>query len=752
MKTTLLLFFQLIIINISLTQNIMWEYTHSSSGVSQLITTDQDNNIFTFGQYGTITKLSSTGNFLFSIADTFQFFNSAEILVDNNNDVITLGDDGEMIVRKYDVLGNYIWGLKINTGNIENVAKSMDIDANNNIYITGYDGGQFQGSFYTAKISSNGVILWEADHIGPYLPQQHTGVDIIVKDSNTIYSVGYEYVNSSTPDALLIKYDYSGNILWHQSFSYHVWQSLAQMSRDNGKKVELDPNGNIYILSYSSLNRKSVVMKYDTAGTNIWTTEINPNVESYYEELIVDSSGVYVGGSTKQTFIYPDRVSAAKLDFNGNLLWETSDTLKTITGKYMVKHGDGIIVSGFSYYNQFETNFMTIRFDSNGNIDWEHELTVPSASGTSDEEPFGIALDNLGAIYVTGHADGTFYKGHTFKLFDCVSLAPTTNIVANNIWANISGGTYRWIDCNTNTIIPGATLQSYSPTLSGDYAVEITINGCTDTSSCISYCNINSNYTYVNNSNGNYSFSNSSTGNFNQSHWAFGDGNTSAATSPNHTFSANGIFVVALTVNDSLYGGSCFNYVIDTIVVTGVPSPVQCAAGFVMYPDSAGNITVVNSSTGSNLTYFWDFGDGNTSTLQNPSHTYTTNGPFYLCLTVDDGAGCNNMYCDSIGENGVVFKQAGFTINIISPFGVGIENETTLKSANNIYPNPTSSQLTIKTELEINEINIIEITGKVIKTIKQNTTSLNVADLPSGIYFIKLITNNNTITKKFVKQ
>ena len=69
-----------------------------------------------------------------------------------------------------------------------------------------------------------------------------------------------------------------------------------------------------------------------------------------------------------------------------------------------------------------------------------------------------------------------------------------------------------------------------------------------------------------------------------------------------------------------------------------------------------------------------------------------------------------------------------------------------------IYPNPTLTHLNIDTGLEIREITIIDITGKLIKTIKQNTNDINVADLSNGIYFLKLVTDEGTITKKFVKQ
>lgn len=196
----------------------------------------------------------------------------------------------------------------------------------------------------------------------------------------------------------------------------------------------------------------------------------------------------------------------------------------------------------------------------------------------------------------------------------------------------------------------------------------------------------------------------------------------------------------------------------DTIVVTGVLSPLQCAAGFVVYPDTAiNNITVVNSSTGSNLTYFWDFGDGNTSTLQTPSHTYSSSGSdesFLLCLTVDDGVGCNNTFCDSIGQYGVVFnKQTGFTINVIAPpIVTGLENNPVMNALVRIYPNPTSTLLTIDTELVIKEVVVIDITGQIIKSVVPKANKIDVSDLSNGIYFIKVVGEEQTIILKFVKQ
>ncbi len=271
---------------------------------------------------------------------------------------------------------------------------------------------------------------------------------------------------------------------------------------------------------------------------------------------------------------------------------------------------------------------------------------------------------------------------------------------------------------------------------------------------CSTFCNASSNLTYIDNGNGNYNFTNTSTGNFNQSHWAFGDGNTSVTTNSNHTFSANGTFVVALTINDSNNTTSCNDYYLDTIVVTGVPSPATCAAGFVIYPDTVTNdVTVVNSSTGNNLTYLWNFGDGSpTSSLVTPTHTYPTSGPFYLCLTVNDGAGCIDMYCDSVGENGVVFKTGGFTINVIaSPIVTDIK-DINLNRELTIFPNPTSTQLTFNSDMKVQRISITDITGKQVKSFIPNLNTIDVKDLSNGIYFIKLDMEGHSVIRKFVKQ
>lgn len=81
-----------------------------------------------------------------------------------------------------------------------------------------------------------------------------------------------------------------------------------------------------------------------------------------------------------------------------------------------------------------------------------------------------------------------------------------------------------------------------------------------------------------------------------------------------------------------------------------------------------------------------------------------------------------------------------------------VESNDRLIDKTELYPNPTSNQLTIDTELNISEVNILDIAGNTIMTVKGNNKTITVAALPNGIYYIKLTADKRVITKKFVKQ
>lgn len=69
-----------------------------------------------------------------------------------------------------------------------------------------------------------------------------------------------------------------------------------------------------------------------------------------------------------------------------------------------------------------------------------------------------------------------------------------------------------------------------------------------------------------------------------------------------------------------------------------------------------------------------------------------------------------------------------------------------------IYPNPTSNHLSIISDAKIEQINITDLTGKRLKKITTNLNVVDVGNLPSGIYFVELITEDKRIVKRFIKK
>jgi len=128
--------------------------------------------------------------------------------------------------------------------------------------------------------------------------------------------------------------------------------------------------------------------------------------------------------------------------------------------------------------------------------------------------------------------------------------------------------------------------------------------------------------------------------------WSFGDGNTSALRNPSHIYSVPGNFTVTLTAGNE--AGSDIATKTGYINVTS-PQSLELAASFTNITPREGTASLTvqfrDISTGSPTTWNWTFGDigaGNTSTLQNPSHIYTTPGSYSVNLTVT-GTGGTNM-------------------------------------------------------------------------------------------------------------
>ena len=83
--------------------------------------------------------------------------------------------------------------------------------------------------------------------------------------------------------------------------------------------------------------------------------------------------------------------------------------------------------------------------------------------------------------------------------------------------------------------------------------------------------------------------------------------------------------------------------------------------------------------------------------------------------------------------------------------GVGIfENNSNTNLS--IYPNPATTQLTIDVAAQINNINILDLTGKIVFNSTTNESIIDVSMLSKGIYLLQVNTSNGIATKRFIKE
>jgi len=135
--------------------------------------------------------------------------------------------------------------------------------------------------------------------------------------------------------------------------------------------------------------------------------------------------------------------------------------------------------------------------------------------------------------------------------------------------------------------------------------------------------------------------------------------------------------------------------------------------------------------------YHWDFGDGNTSTLETPSHIYDNNGNYTVTLRVSNDCGA---------------QDTSLMINVDRSVGVSSVVNRNLRF--NVFPVPAQDQFTIESldpTVSINSVSMMNTIGQEIINLKQINalqTNININNIPSGDYFIRIETNKGIHTRK----
>lgn len=210
--------------------------------------------------------------------------------------------------------------------------------------------------------------------------------------------------------------------------------------------------------------------------------------------------------------------------------------------------------------------------------------------------------------------------------------------------------------------------------------------------------------------------------------WNFGEGadpSTANTEGPHDIiYNTSGTKTVELTINGSITETK-ENYITVNVSPTAD------------FEFNGNDLTVnfINNSINAS-TYTWDFGDANTSTENNPTHTYVAGGNYLVSLTAQY-FGC---------ENNVTHEVAVPIVGL---------NENSLNSELAIFPNPNNGSFILNTGSYglPTQITILDQTGKLVQTINsfnqfESKINIDLHNLNSGIYFLKADFKNEVKSSK----
>lgn len=314
----------------------------------------------------------------------------------------------------------------------------------------------------------------------------------------------------------------------------------------------------------------------------------------------------------------------------------------------------------------------------------------------------------------------------------CQTVAFTAQPVAAFSYTDNGGGNISFQDMSTNSPTSwmwdfgdGNTSTEQNPshtyTAGGTYNVCLVVTNDLGTDFTCQFVDIffapAAAFSFENIGGGFVGFTDESTNNPTSWLWDFGDGNTSTEQDPDHQYAEPGTYTVCLTATN----GAGSDIVCQDVAVAFSP-----VAAFSFSDNGDGSVTFQDLSVFGPTSWLWDFGDGNTSTEQNPTHTYTTSGTYTVCLTATNDQGSNTFCFEiSVVVNSIYDHAADFDVSI--------------------FPNPATDMvnLSLLNNNEALKFRVMDSQGKVVylETIS-NDVAISVAEWPEGLYYFQLISND----------
>jgi uncharacterized delta-60 repeat protein len=312
------------------------------------------------------------------------------------------------ITVKYAPDGTVAWsriyeGL-VGHANNDDRAFAVAVDANGDVYVSGYsvdykiiDGREYlYVDVATLKYSAGGDLLWERRFRSSGGNAQPSA--IAVDPRGFVYVGGAAWVDGGF-DALLLKYDLDGNLLWsrNQGQPGHGWDAAHSMV--------LAPDGDIVLGGYTQPGDLDVYVVRFAPDGNLrweWTQHGRSTVEEVWDVAVDGNGNTYAIAQYAPVDAFTSLLTV-KLDPSGTLQWSDVYSGRS-TGDYArgieLSPDGNIFAAGSAWENGSQTGLTLIKYSPGGQRLWSRS----ERGGYFSALCYDLAVDAEGSAYLTGFA------------------------------------------------------------------------------------------------------------------------------------------------------------------------------------------------------------------------------------------------------------------------------------------------------------------------------------------------------------
>ena len=336
-------------------------------------------------------------------------FLKAKSKTDDLNNVYVIGatlnslNNRDLIIQKLDPLGNLLWqNVLSGDANLDDAGTDLYIDDQYNVYITGtVNRLGSQEDLVVIKYSSLGSIIWEYFKDAP---ESEGGTSLILY-SNKIFVTGVTSSLATQTDYLTVSLDaINGAFLWSNTYDYSNFNEVS--TSISIRNNDLYVSGVSQLSSIPFVKWEMATIKYDaTNGIQNSVDRSSGNATQGIDEvheISIDNNGdiFVVGGIVNQTTGYD--IALLKLDSNLNLIWQQifdENGLDDVGYGIKLDNLGNIYITGYSTKQNEGKNIFIKKIDSFGIQLWNRELR-----GKSNIDDIGIQLCLLNdtTIFLTG--------------------------------------------------------------------------------------------------------------------------------------------------------------------------------------------------------------------------------------------------------------------------------------------------------------------------------------------------------------